>query len=154
MEEPDQLLQCDMSIDRQIHPELYGEVSKIKDPRRRATFIRVCAEKYLVMKAASEGPQGFAGNGVTYHATGGKSHSTNVLLTTPPVVSNTAGGVREHHPAVEREITPPAAAKRHPGQAEANDQSMLLTTGSVVSNKKSGSATLASVLGGMTPGLR
>lgn len=151
--DPSQVIRCDILIDRQLNPELFDAVAKITGARSRASFVRNCAEKYLVMP---KGQQLMQANGVAFHIPSGNPHNTDVILS--------SGAVESHRNPPPEQRRPPQPNSNHAGQKSAAGETGVpdgilagsnvpLSTPSPVRHKRAGSAALASMLSNATPGL-
>ena len=150
-------LRLDLLIDRQLNPELFEAVSKIKDGRRRADFLRGCAEKYLVMPKA---PQWVPAGGVTFPQSLDKPQEMAPSLSSQGAVSHMARDSRDDGSSriAGRASVPPSPA---PTQSQSSPQSAgvrqnespSLTAIAPERHKRPGAAALARALPGGTPGL-
>lgn len=164
----DDHIRCDIVIDRQIHPELFESLSKISDTRRRASFLRICAEKYIISQtnsaAYTAGLQRYSDGHVSYQPAPGKAQLSPTALTARTHVSAVPDERGQHTPPGSEGLTTPHPSLMAPETAtpdaapvqsnlESTTPPVSLTARSLVSTKQGGASMLAGVLGDMTPGL-
>lgn len=162
------VIRADTLVDGQLHPELHHAMAQIDDPRRRCSFLRICAEKYIILHRpdllqglATHSPQPPSG---TYNGGRGKSQNSSPALTDEAAVS--AGATERAHQATHPgggqsrsdmspnpQETTPAPSRVPVSPVSARSSPPALTTPRAVSAGGRGSAALAGALGHTTPGL-
>lgn len=150
------LIRLDLYIDPDLHPELFRTLTRISEGKRRAAYVKNCAEKFLLLEKtmfAGHGMPSFDDSSATYLHGNGKLQKSAMQLTGDASVSSSDVADSTHHDEVlpkQRGVQPPATQSR---EQTGKKPAMRITTTAVVSSNNRGSAALAGVLDEMTPGL-